>query len=39
MKKIEEAMCEAVKNRKDWKLSNTEVISNDGSDWVKVFFV
>lgn len=37
MRKIEEAMCEAVKNRKNFERSNTRVQVRDGGNWVKVF--
>ena len=37
MRKIEEAMCAAVKERRNWESGNTRVKVHDGGNWVKVF--
>ena len=37
MRKIEQQMCNAVSNKNDWKLSNTEVIFNDATNCSNVY--
>ena len=37
MRKIEQAMCAAVKERRNWSCGNTRVQVRDGGNWVKVF--
>ena len=37
MRKIEEAMCAAVKERRNWQSGNTRVEVKDGGNWVKVY--
>lgn len=37
MRKIEEAMCAAVKERRNWQSGNTRVQVKDGGNWVKVY--
>ena len=34
MRKIERQMCDAIRNSKDWKLDNTEVITINDVSWV-----
>jgi hypothetical protein len=34
MRKIEQQMCEAIQNNKDWKLKNTQVITIEGVSFV-----
>lgn len=34
MRKIEQQMCDAIQNNKDWKLKNTQVITIDGVSFV-----
>tara|TARA_B100000519_G_C14050959_1_gene347366 strand:- start:25 stop:372 length:348 start_codon:yes stop_codon:yes gene_type:complete len=37
MRKIEQQMCRAVSNKKDWKLANTEVTFNDATNCSNVY--
>ena len=34
MRKIEQQMCDAIQNNKDWKLKNTQVITIEGVSFV-----
>lgn len=37
MRKIEQAMCAAIKARKNWRQNNTEVVVSDGGSKVAVY--